>query len=58
MDGTEEGESIVTLTEAMKYRGLTVWKLAERLRKITEILDGGALITEDGVEFELYGGKV
>ena len=30
MDGTEEGESIVTLTEAMKYRGLTVWKLAER----------------------------
>jgi DNA-binding Xre family transcriptional regulator len=82
MDGTEEGESIVTLTEAMKYRGLTVWKLAERtgvktqtakkwtepggtrkitverLRQITEILDGGALITEDGVEFELYGGKV
>ena len=30
----------------------------ERLRQITEILDGGALITEDGVEFELYGGKV
>ncbi|UYJ10109.1 MAG: hypothetical protein OGM78_08135 [Oscillospiraceae bacterium] len=27
-------------------------------RQITEILDGGALITEDGVEFELYGGKV
>lgn len=26
--------------------------------QITEILDGGALITEDGVEFELYGGKV
>lgn len=72
----------MTLTEAMQYRGLTVWKLAERtgvktqtakkwtepggtrkiaverLRQITEILDGGALITEDGVEFELYGGKV
>ena len=59
MDGTEGGESIVTLTEAMQYRGLTAWKLAvERLRQITEILDGGALITEDGVEFELYGGKV
>lgn len=64
----------MTLTEAMQYRGLTAWKLAERTgvktqtakkwtepggtRKITEILDGGALITEDGVEFELYGGKV
>ncbi|MGY6223769.1 hypothetical protein ACW73S_03235 [Faecalibacterium duncaniae] len=58
----------MTLTEAMQYRGLTAWKLAEpggtrkitveRLRQITEILDGGALITEDGVEFELYGGKV
>ena len=72
----------MTLTEAMQYRGLTAWKLAERtgvktqtakkwtepggtrkitverLRQITEILDGGALITEDGVEFEMYGGKV
>ena len=54
----------MTLTEAMQYRGLTAWKLAERTgvktqtaKKITEILDGGALITEDGVEFELYGGK-
>ena len=41
-------------TEPGGTRKITV----ERLRQITEILDGGALITEDGVEFELYGGKV
>jgi len=30
---------------------------AQRLKQLAEALDGGVLITEDGVEFELYGGK-
>lgn len=50
-----EGNIEITIkTEPGGTRKITV----ERLRQITEILDGGALITEDGVEFELYGGKV
>ena len=29
----------------------------ERLQQLAEALDGGVLITADGAEFELYGGK-
>lgn len=28
-----------------------------RLQQLAKMLDGGVLITEDGVELELYGGK-
>ena len=31
---------------------------AARLQQLAEALDGGVLITEDGAEFELYGGRV
>ena len=31
---------------------------AARLQQLAETLDGGVLITEDGAEFELYGGRV
>ena len=31
---------------------------AARLQQLAKTLDGGVLITEDGAEFELYGGRV
>ena len=31
---------------------------AQRLQQLAKALDGGVLITEDGAEFELYGGRV
>ncbi len=30
---------------------------AMRLQQLAKALDGGVLITEDGLEFELYGGR-
>ena len=30
----------------------------QRLQQLAKALDGGVLITEDGAEFELYGGRV
>ena len=41
----------MTLKEAMTYRG-------ENEETLAKALDGGVLITEDGAEFELYGGRV
>ena len=65
---TYRGESEDTLAKALDTRPLDVrdgckpgglLKLsAARLQQLAEALDGGVLITEDGAEFELYGGRV
>lgn len=61
------GETAATLAVLMKSQPAYVqrWckpggleKLsAMRLQQLAKALDGGVLITEDGAEFELYGGK-
>lgn len=61
------GENEDTLAEKMETKAVYIrhWcapggllKLsAARLQQLAETLDGGVLITEDGAEFELYGGR-
>lgn len=62
------GENESTLAEKMETKAVYIrhrcapgglLKLsAARLQQLAETLDGGVLITEDGAEFELYGGRV
>lgn len=61
------GENESTLAEKMETKAVYIrhWcapggllKLsAARLQQLAETLDDGVLITEDGAEFELYGGR-
>lgn len=58
-----ENESTLALMLATRPLDVRRWcrllKLnAARLQQLAEALDGGVLITEDGAEFELYGGRV
>lgn len=61
-----ENESTLALTLATRPLDVRRWckpggleKLsAQRLQQLAKALDGGVLITEDGAEVELYGGKV
>ena len=65
---TYRGENEETLAVKMETKAVYIrrWckpgallKLsAARLQQLAEALDGGVLITEDGAEFELYGGRV
>ena len=64
---TYRGENEDTLAEKMETKAVYIrrWctpsgllKLsAARLQQLAEAMDGGVLITEDGAEFELYGGR-
>lgn len=61
-----ENESTLALMLATRPLDVRRWckpggleKLsAQRLQQLAKALDGGVLITEDGAEFELYGGRV
>lgn len=62
------GENEETLAVKMETKAVYIWRWckpggllklsAARLQQLAEALDGGVLITEDGAEFELYGGRV
>ena len=50
----KESSAYRLLSEASRDKQLS----AQRLQQLAKALDGGVLITEDGAEFELYGGRV
>ena len=57
------GENESTLALMLATRPLDVRRWCkpgglEKLSALAKALDGGVLITEDGAEFELYGGRV
>ena len=55
-----ENESTLALMLATRPLDVRRWCKpgAQRLQQLAKALDGGVLITEDGAEFELYGGRV
>ena len=60
-----ENESTLALMLATRPLDVRRWckpggllKLSAARLQLAEALDGGVLITEDGAEFELYGGRV
>ena len=62
------GENEATLSDKMGVQegfirrwekpGALMKMSAARLQQLAEVLDGGVLITDEGAEVELYGGKV